>query len=336
MADGAGAGDSAGPLDRSQPGAEWVDERTNIRYRRARNGQLQEHRLTAGRSDDPAWAAYRWVFVPDPSRPADPASVIRAARKKRAKAGLPNRKPGDQKRGTGRVPFAVSPEDRLRLKLREKQRNVYKDSTASTKLTPTLAGVHALSFATRYIDGGRATFIEAVQLAVLERCPAAEAWFAVYADLLPYEREIVSFDDVCAASGVKPSQLMAEVVSTVMEIGRDAGNLIAALMHPKVIGAMAESGADLKSTNPEISQRDRMAFLQGRGFLPVPKNAVINVHASASAQAAAAAASEPSVPSFAADLGALRPRQLPTADPALDPVTAPATADAVLLNEDDD
>jgi len=130
----------------------------------------------------------------------------------------------------------------------------------------------------------------------------------VYADLTPYQRSIVSFDDVCAASGVKPADLMPVVVSTAMTIGMDVGNLVAAAMHPKVIEAHVKSAARTEGAYADLSQKDRFAFLQARGLAPLPRNTVVNVHAnaSASAKAAAAATSEPTVPSFTDDMDALR------------------------------
>lgn len=290
---------------------EWTaDDGTRYRYR--------SHR-TFGRQLQRVNPEGKWVFCADPTITASPQTVARRARELRAKQ---RRKSGNRgKLGQGKVNFEISPEDRLRIKLRDRQRKLCKDGKAPIKLG-TLAGVHGLSYATRYIDGGRDAFINMVQLAVLERCPGAEAWYATYADLLPYEREIVSFDDLCAAAGVRPSQLLTEVVSVMMDIGRDVGNLVAAVTHPEVIAALAESGKTIKGEHADIHHKDRMAFLQGRGFLPVPKGAQIHLHASANAQAAAAAVNEPSVPSFAQDIGAIPVRPaipaLPDADPALD------------------
>lgn len=198
----------------------------------------------------------------------------------------------------------IGDEDRVRVKLRQMVRIGGRGNSPVNKLT-TLADVHSLSFATRFIEGGRNAFIEFVQGAMLEELPSATAWFSVYADLLPYERKIASLDDICAAAGVKPSKLMAEIVTMVMERGRDVGNLVAAAMHPEVVHAMAKSAATINGMNAEINHKDRMAFLQGQGMLPVPKGASISIHASANAAAAAAAAQEPSMPSFVGDMRAV-------------------------------
>lgn len=162
----------------------------------------------------------------------------------------------------------------------------------------TLSGVQPFSAMTRFVDGGRAKVIETLQTAVLNNDPVACQWWAVYRELPSYPRSIISFDDVCAASGVSPQQLVLVLVSTEMTFGQDVGNYVAAVMHPKVIAKLAESAERIDGDYAEIALKDRHAFLQARGFLAVPKGATINVHASASAQAASAAAQEPSVPSF--------------------------------------
>lgn len=204
------------------------------------------------------------------------------------------------------VPFPLDSEDRLSLKLAEKARRNIRHAFHQQKLV-TLPGVQSLSIATRYIEGGRERFVEFVQMAVLNRMEVAQQWWAVYADLLPNERRKVSFDDVCAAAGIKPSELMSVVVSTAMEFGQDVGNLVAATMHPKVTAQLAKSAERISGEYADVAHRDRMAFLQSQRFLPTPKGTTVHVNASANAQAAAAAQSEPSVPGFADDMAALAP-----------------------------
>lgn len=194
--------------------------------------------------------------------------------------------------------------DKIRVKLRAHARGIHrKDLPDAPVHLTTLADVHSLAFAIRYIDGGRDTFIAFVQGAMLEGLPESTAWFRVYADLTVYERRIASLDDICAAAGVRPSKLISEIVTTRMELGRDVGNLVAAVLHPKVVEALAKSGSTLDGANPEISHKDRIAFLQGMGTLPLPKGVVINNTVTSNAAAAAmAAAAEPSMPSFAEDM----------------------------------
>lgn len=198
----------------------------------------------------------------------------------------------------------------------------------------TLPGYDSISLATRYMEGGRDQFVLLVQRAMLNNEPLACKWWTGYADLPPYTRQHVSFDDICAATGVEPSALCAVIVSTAMRFGRDVANMVAALTHPKVVAAQATSAERINGDYAEISYRDRLSFLQAMGFAPIPKGgAVINVHASANAQAAAAASSEPTVPSFADDLAQLSTprRALPSPDSALAPidVTAQPVREAV-------
>jgi hypothetical protein len=137
----------------------------------------------------------------------------------------------------------------------------------------------------------------------------------------------VSFDDVCCASGVEPAALCGMLVTTAMRFGRTVADMVAAFMHPKVVAAQVASAERIDGDHAEIAYKDRIAFLQGMGSLPIPKGATLNVNLSASAQAAAASSAEPTVPSFAADLDTISARvvrQLPEADPALAPIEAVA------------
>lgn len=316
---------SADPRHAAQIGDEWTEhasDGTAARYRRVQRSdgrqQIQVYRPDLS----------RWIFGTPPSLTPHPETL-----RKKKRRGVANR-------GKGVAGLSdLSEEDRLRIKLRDVKRKIA-PGTAPTKLG-TLPGVHGFSFATRYIDGGRERVIEFIQLAVLERQPAAERFYAVFADLSKYERSIVSFDDVCSAAGIKPSELLTQIVAVQMEYGRDVGNLVAAMTHPEVIAKMAKSASRIDGEHAELSQRDRFEFLRGRGFLPLPKGAtIVNVHASATAQAAAASAAEPSVPSFADDLSFVRPsqRQIIEADPDTAPVTAPtpATAEPVYVRPSDD
>ena len=206
------------------------------------------------------------------------------------------------------TPVSTTNEERARLALREVQRKLSKNE-APTRLV-TLPGVQPFSAMTRFVDGGRAKVIETLQMAVLNNDPTACQWWEVYRELPNYPRSIISFDDVCAASGVSPQQLIVVLVSTEMTFGRDVGNYVAAAMHPKVISKLVESAARIDGDYADLALKDRHAFLQAKGFLPTPKGATINVHASASAQAASAAAQEPSVPSFTETIDATAERRV--------------------------
>lgn len=158
----------------------------------------------------------------------------------------------------------------------------------------------------RFVDGGRDRIIEILQMAFLNNDPVACQWWQVYAELPPYARAIASFDDICAGSGVRPDHLCMTIVSTAMRFGADVGNLVAAMTHPKIIDAMVRSAERIDGEFAEIAQRDRVHFLQGRGFLPAPKSTVVGVHVSASAQAAAAAQQQPAIPRFGDDIAGTR------------------------------
>lgn len=208
---------------------------------------------------------------------------------------------------------------------------------------PTLPGVCALSIATRYIEGGRMRFVEFVQLAMLNGDAHARAWLEVFSDLTPVERERVSFDDVCVASGVRPADLVKAVTGTAVDFGIDTGNLVAALTHPQVVAASVKFAKD------HGGLEDRRMLFQHSGFIPVPKNAaptvVVNANSSASAQAAAKADGAAGIetdaaglPSFAQTLKqvgstlqpAPRPAELPPAQ-AAEPIEFTDVSDGELV-----
>lgn len=200
-------------------------------------------------------------------------------------------------------PFGLSKSGAAKLKLREV--HLHSSGKVSHELSP-MPGINALAFTIRYLPGGRDQFLELVKLAALNGDAHATAWWMVYADLPPSLRVRANFDDVCQAAGVKPSELMAGVVGHAMEAGTDAANLVAAVCHPEVLAAAAKSAVRIGGQHAAIAAEDRKQLLQARGFLPVPKGASIHVHANANATAAAASAAEPSVPTFAHDMAALR------------------------------
>ncbi len=171
---------------------------------------------------------------------------------------------------------------------------------------PKAPDVNALSFMIRLLPGGRERFLEFVKLAALNGDVVADAFWTVYADLAPSNRNRVSFDDICAAAGIKPSALLAGVVGHGVESQTDMATLIAASLHPEMIAKAGESGLRISGRHAEIAAEDRKQFLQAKGFFPVAKGASIHLHANASATAAAASKSEPSVPAFADDLSFLR------------------------------
>jgi hypothetical protein len=176
---------------------------------------------------------------------------------------------------------------------------------------PTIPGVQSLSLAIRYLPGGRASFLEYVQAATIDGDATARAWYAVYASLSNYEQARVSFDDVCAASGVGVSNLLRAIVGSAVDAHTDVGNLMAAVFHPKVVHAAGKSALRIGGKYADIALKDRQSLLTHAGFLPAPKGSVTRVEvnanaASSSSAAAAAAAVNPSVPSFQDDMRALQ------------------------------
>ena len=218
---------------------------------------------------------------------------------------------------------------------------------------PTLVGAGAMSRAVSQVPGGRPVVFGLIQLGMLDGLPNCQAWWEVYAQLLPAQRLDVAYEDICAAAGVQPKYLMAEVITVAMENGDNVSTLVAELAKPVIVTQLTKSAKRIGGAYADVAQKDRHAFLQARGFLPAPKNAVttVQVHASATAAAAAAATAQadPSVPSFAASMEAMRTvrtgvqqqleeerRQLHAANAALDPIEEPMEVlDGVLVGEED-
>lgn len=172
-----------------------------------------------------------------------------------------------------------------------------------------MPGRGAISRATRFIDGGRKRFLEYVQLAALDGVDVAAQWWEVFAGLKLYEQKNVSFDDICVAASVRPSELMAAVVATGMQHEAEVGDIVAASVHPRLVHAAGRSALRTSGKHADIAQKDRVAMLQHARFLPIPKNATMHVEinntASSNAAAAAAASANPSVPSFMEDMTSL-------------------------------
>jgi len=249
-------------------------EGNGVKYRRGKRGVCQRYNYQG-----------KWVLCQDPTLPPTQKSLQRAAKLMRE----------------GQTPFSADLplQDRIRLQLRSIAHKMDGEN-AGLRLGRTLPGVQSLSFATRYLEGGRTRFLELVQLAALNNHPVACKWYAVYADLDLNGRLHASFDDVCAAAGIAPDQLMACLVSTGMKQGIDVGNLCAAALHPDIVKASAESAKRIVGDYVEIGLEDRRMQFQHHNFIPTPKGMTVNI--SANAKAAAAASAEPTVPKFAEDV----------------------------------
>lgn len=161
---------------------------------------------------------------------------------------------------------------------------------------------HVLAQTLRFVPGGRTTALAYIQRAARNRDPDAQAWWKIFADLLPSHQKHVDFDDVCEASGVTPDRLMAVVVSTAMRAGADAADMVAATMQPSIVRQTVRSALRIGGQFAAIGQKDRELMLQHYKFVPSPRGVNVSVNANANAQAAAAAASQPSVPTFSDSL----------------------------------
>lgn len=203
---------------------------------------------------------------------------------------------------TTTLPFPLTKKEQSIRALRTKRDG---QQERTTQDLPTMPSINALSFTIRYLPGGRVRFLEFVKLAAMNGDVAADAWWKVFSDLSPTQRDRCNFDDVCTASGVKPSALLAGIVGHGMEAATDMGNLVAAALHPEVIAKAGESALRIDGPHAEVAQVDRIHLLQARGFLPIPKGAQTHLHVTANAQAAASSVTDPSVPKFASDMSFL-------------------------------
>lgn len=165
-----------------------------------------------------------------------------------------------------------------------------------------------LASSLRGVHEGRDKFLDGVQMAASDCQKPAEVFLALYQGLTEPQQAEVSFDDVCAAGGIVPSDLMARVVKAAMDHSLNVGDMTAAAMHPRIVRQTAKSALRIGGKHAEIAQKDRLVMLQKTRFAPVPRGAsvTVNTQVSANAKAAAAAASQPSVPSFFEDVGSLQ------------------------------
>lgn len=197
--------------------------------------------------------------------------------------------------------------DETRMRLREIAQKISGGQTLTD--LPTIPGVSSLSIAVRKLPGGRMQFMEFAQFAALNLCPAAQKFWMVLADLSINQRATVSYDDVCAAAGVRPSQLLMEIMGCAMEFGHDVGNLVAAAAHVSIVHQTTKSAMRIGGDYAKVAQRDREMLFEHHGFIPVAARAAsvtVNANASANAQAAAAVSADPSVPSFSGTMRGLQ------------------------------
>jgi hypothetical protein len=171
-------------------------------------------------------------------------------------------------------------------------------------------GQGALTQMSRAIAGGRDRFLAYIVQATLDGNDVAQRWYAVWSRLNQSQQTVVPFDDVSAAAGIAPSEVASLVVVTGMKHAEDMTQIVKASLTPRIVRQMGKSALRIAGPHAEVAMRDRHLYLQGVGQLPVPRNASmtvnVNANASANAKAAAAAVTQPSVPTFLADMESLR------------------------------
>lgn len=163
-----------------------------------------------------------------------------------------------------------------------------------------------LAGAFRHVKDARERFLDAVQLAASDCVKDAEIVLGIYQGLTETEQATVPIDDLVAAAGVSPSEMLAIVVKAATEHSLQLGDWTAAAMHHRIVEQTAKSALRIGGAFADIAQKDRLVMLQRQKFAPVPRGTTVTVHANASATAKAAAASQPSVPSFLEDVGSLQ------------------------------
>ncbi len=198
------------------------------------------------------------------------------------------RPPNALREDTGPPPPVAAYDRPLREKLQRRYQQLAKRLGHPVERLPTLPDVSCLGEFAAQLTGGRAELIQLAQAAMLTGDAAAKAWWTVYADLTPTERELVNLDEIGLAAGVAWWDLVGVVTATGARLGTSIGRLIHARAQPAVVAAAALSAQALG----EAGFPDRQMFFQGAGLVPVPRGHVTEVNVHATAQAAASAESE--------------------------------------------
>lgn len=183
------------------------------------------------------------------------------------------------------TPAPIADYDRpLREKLQHRYQQLAKRLGKSVQKLPTLPDVHCLGEVAARLPRGRPELIQLIQAAMLADDPVAKAWWIVYADLNPTERDLVNLDEVGLAAGVQWWDVLGVLTVTGARLGTKIGRLIHAMTQPAVVAASARN-AELLG---EDGFPDRQMLLQGSGIAPTPKGHTTQVTVTATAQAAAA------------------------------------------------
>lgn len=109
--------------------------------------------------------------------------------------------------------------------------------------------------------------------------PKIEQFVHKYDSLSVTDRRRMTLDDICEAVEVNPGDVLKAVVGIAYEVNTDVSNLVASVMHPKVVKA------SVKYALKEGGHRDREMLHTHANFIP-QKGTQINLSANANAAAA--------------------------------------------------
>ncbi len=192
----------------------------------------------------------------------------------------------DDQTGAAALVTAPTHDRDLRAKLQRQYLKLQKRLGHPVTRLPTLPDVQCLEGLVTNVPDGRARLIQFIQGCMLDEDAHAQAWWTVYADLTPDERQVVNLDEVGLAAGVPYSDLVGTVMGFAARYGVAMGDFTFKLL---TVDAVAESAKNAKLPG-EMGFPDRQMFLQGAGLVPSSRGQTTQVHITATAQAAAAAA----------------------------------------------
>jgi hypothetical protein len=126
-----------------------------------------------------------------------------------------------------------------------------------------------LAYAASRLPGGKWTFIDFARLCQDE---CIKALVYRWDTLSHYDQRRTSLEALCEAMGIEPARLLGEVVAAAYQYNQDVSNLVAAVIHPKVVQASID-----RALEPEGIDDRRFQF-QHSGFLPSPRGPAVNVY----------------------------------------------------------
>lgn len=170
---------------------------------------------------------------------------------------------------------------------------------------PVTAYHNTLNMVARRLDGGRKEFFRLVALAAAHGDDACRKFLLIFSELPAREQGRCNIDEVCMAAGVSPLALLTTAAAIGYQADVEISGLFRAIAHPEVVRRTIESAKRIDGDFASVAQKDREWLHQSAGFIPVPRNNVINIGVNASASASAESAPQgSSVPSFLVDVQA--------------------------------